>query len=183
MAWAMNIAGAGVPSPNRIVLLRDADGDGVAETKSNFLEGLNSPFGMALIGDKLYVADTDALLRFDYSDGATEIKQQGTKVADLPAGPLNYHWTKSLAASADGSRLYVGVGSNSNAGENGLDWETGPRADSRDRSGDGRGAQLRHRLAQPGRAGVRACKPACCGWWSTSATSSAPISCRIISPR
>jgi glucose/arabinose dehydrogenase len=123
MAWAMDIAGAGVPSPNRIVLLRDADGDGVAETRSNFLQGLNSPFGMALIGDKLYVADTDALLRFDYSDGATEIAQQGTKIVDLPAGPLNYHWTKSLAASADGSHLYVGVGSNSNAGENGLAWE------------------------------------------------------------
>jgi glucose/arabinose dehydrogenase len=123
MVWAMNIAGAGVPSPNRIVLLRDADGDGVAETRTTFLEGLNSPFGMALIGGKLYVADTDALLSFDYSDGATEIKQQGTKIADLPAGPLNYHWTKSLAASADGSRLYVGVGSNSNAGENGLAWE------------------------------------------------------------
>ena len=78
---------------------------------------------MALIGDNLYVADTDALLRFDYSDGATELTQQGTKIADLPAGPLNYHWTKSLAASPDGSRLYVGVGSNSNVGENGLDWE------------------------------------------------------------
>lgn len=125
MAWAMDVAGAGVPSPNRIILLRDADGDGDAETRSDFLQGLNSPFGMALIGDKLYVADTDALLRFDYSDGATEIKQQGTKVADLPAGPLNYHWTKSLAASLDGSRLYVGVGSNSNAGENGLAWEKG----------------------------------------------------------
>jgi glucose/arabinose dehydrogenase len=117
--WALNFAGAGVPSPNRIVLLRDADGDGVAETRSNFLEGLNSPFGMALIGDKLYVADTDALLRFDYADGATEIKGEGTKIADLPAGPINLHWTKSLAASPDGSRLYVGVGSNSNAGENG----------------------------------------------------------------
>jgi glucose/arabinose dehydrogenase len=123
MGRAMDIAGAGVPSPNRIVLLRDADGDGVAETRSNFLEGLNSPFGMALIGDKLYVADTDALLRFDYADGATEIAQRGTKIVALPAGPLNYHWTKSLAASADGSRLYVGVGSNSNAGENGLGWE------------------------------------------------------------
>jgi glucose/arabinose dehydrogenase len=120
MGWAMKRAGAGGASPNRIVLLRDADGDGVAETKSTFLEGLNSPFGMALIGDKLCVADTDALLRFDYTEGATEIKEQGTKVADLPAGPLNYHWTKSLAASADGSHLYVGVGSNSNAGENGL---------------------------------------------------------------
>ncbi len=125
MAWAMKRAGAGVPSPNRIVLLRDADGDGVAETNSVFLEGLNAPFGMALVGDKLYVADSDALLRFDYPDGATEIKEQGTKVADLPAGPINYHWTKSLAASADGSHLYVGVGSNSNAGENGLDHETG----------------------------------------------------------
>jgi len=112
-----------VPSPNRIVLLRDTDGDGVAETKSIFLEGLNSPFGMALVGDKFYVADTDALLRFDYQDGVTEIKAAGTKIADLPAGPVNYHWAKSLIASKDGSRLYVGVGSNSNAGENGLEWE------------------------------------------------------------
>jgi glucose/arabinose dehydrogenase len=123
MVWAMNLAGAGVPSPNRIVLLRDSDGDGVAETRSVFLAGLNSPFGMALIGDKLYVANTDALLRFDYAEGATEIKSPPTKIADLPAGPLNYHWTKSLVAGPDGARLYVGVGSNSNAGENGLDQE------------------------------------------------------------
>ncbi|HEX9753084.1 MAG TPA: sorbosone dehydrogenase family protein [Methyloceanibacter sp.] len=125
IAWAMNRAGAGVPSPNRIVLLRDADGDGVAETKSMFLEGLNSPFGMALVGDKFYVADTDALLRFDYQDGVAEIKAAGTKIADLPASPINYHWAKSLMASEDGARLYVGVGSNSNAGENGLEWEKG----------------------------------------------------------
>ena len=123
MVWAMQRAGAGVPSPNRIMLLRDADSDGLAETKSVFLKGLNSPFGMALIGDKLYVADTDALLRFDYQAGATEIAGEGTRVAELPAGPINYHWTKSLAASPDGSRLYVGIGSNSNAGENGLGWE------------------------------------------------------------
>jgi glucose/arabinose dehydrogenase len=123
MAWAMSIAGAGVPSPNRIVLLRDADGDGAAETRSIFLDGLNSPFGMALVGDKLYVADTDALLSFDYREGATRIDGAGTKIADLPAGALNYHWTKSLAASPDVARLYVGVGSNSNAGENGLEWE------------------------------------------------------------
>ena len=94
-AWvmdrAMELAGAGVPSPNRIVLLRDADGDGTAETRRVFLDGLNSPFGMALIGDKLYVADTDALLRFDYREGATEIDQSPTKIADLPAGQLNYH--------------------------------------------------------------------------------------------
>ena len=125
MAMAMNYAGAGVPSPNRIVLLRDADGDGVAETKHVFLASLNSPFGMALIGNKLYVADTDALLRFDYREGATEIETPGTKIADLPANPVNYHWTKSLAASPDGSRLYVGVGSNSNVGENGLALEEG----------------------------------------------------------
>jgi glucose/arabinose dehydrogenase len=117
-----------VPSPDRIILLRDADGDGVAETRSVFREGLSSPFGMALIGDKLYVADTDALLRFGYREGATEIEGPPTKVADLPAGPLNYHWTKSLVASPDGSRLYAGVGSNSNAGENGLDWERGRAA-------------------------------------------------------
>jgi glucose/arabinose dehydrogenase len=123
MAWMMQRAGAGVPSPNRIMLLRDADGDGVAETKSVFLEWLNSPFGMALVGDMLYVADTDALLSFDYVAGATEIKTPPSKVASLPAGPINHHWTKSLVASPDGSRLYVGVGSNSNAGENGLDWE------------------------------------------------------------
>ena len=123
MAKAMTLAGAGVPSPNRIVLLRDSDGDGVAETRHVFLEGLNSPFGMALVGDKLYVAATDALLRFDYREGATEIEQAPTKIADLPGGRFNHHWTKSLAASPDGSRLYVGVGSNSNAGENGLERE------------------------------------------------------------
>jgi glucose/arabinose dehydrogenase len=78
MVWAMGLAGAGVPSPNRIVLLRDADGDGVAETRSVFREGLNSPFGMALIGDKFYVADTDALLRFDYIEGATKLEGEGT---------------------------------------------------------------------------------------------------------
>jgi glucose/arabinose dehydrogenase len=125
MVWAMGLAGAGVPSPNRLVLLRDTDGDGVAETRSMFLEGLNSPFGMALIGDKFYVADTDALLRFDYVEGATKLEGEGTKVADLPAGPINLHWTKSLVASPDGSRLYVGIGSNSNAGEGGLDLEEG----------------------------------------------------------
>lgn len=132
MAWiareVMDWAGAGVPSPNRITLLRDADGDGVAETKSTFLSGLNSPFGMALIGDQFYVADTDAVLRFPYRDGDTSIAAQGTKIADLPAGPYNYHWTKSLVASPDGSKLFVGVGSNSNAGENGLAIEAGRAA-------------------------------------------------------
>jgi glucose/arabinose dehydrogenase len=118
-------AGGGMPSPNRIILLRDADGDGVAETKAVFIERLNSPFGMALIGDKLYVADTDALLRFDYREGETKIDGAPTKIANLPAGSLNYHWTKSLIASPDGSKLYVGVGSNSNVGDNGLGLEEG----------------------------------------------------------
>jgi glucose/arabinose dehydrogenase len=118
---AQKWAGAGVPSANRITLLRD-NGNGVA-TKHTFLEGLNSPFGMALVGNDLYVANTDAILRFPYTEGATRIGAPGEKVADLPAGPLNHHWTKNVVASRDGSRLYATVGSNSNAGENGLDKE------------------------------------------------------------
>lgn len=116
-------AGAGVPSANRITLLRDANKDGVAETRTVFLQGLNSPFGMALVGRDLYVANTDAVLRFPYVEGESQITAPGVKVADLPAGPLNHHWTKSLIASQDGSRLYVTVGSNSNVAENGLDKE------------------------------------------------------------
>ena len=122
MGKVMAKAGAGVPSPNKIVLLRDADGDGVAETKSDFLTGLNSPFGMALVSDRLYVANADAVVAFPYRSGQTQIDAAATKVADLPAG-RNHHWTKSLVASPDGRRLYVGVGSNSNVGENGLDEE------------------------------------------------------------
>lgn len=116
-------AGAGVPSPDRITLLRDKNGDGIAEMRSAFLKNLNSPFGMALIGDDLYVANTDAVLRFKYKDGATEIAAPGEKVADLPAGPINHHWTKNIIASKDGSKLYATVGSNSNAAENGLEAE------------------------------------------------------------
>ncbi|HUH09741.1 MAG TPA: sorbosone dehydrogenase family protein, partial [Brevundimonas sp.] len=118
----MGKAGAGVASANRITLLRDADGDGVAEVKTVFLSGLTSPFGMALIGDRLYVANADAVVTVPYQIGQTEITATPVKVADLPAG-RNHHWTKSLVASADGSKLYVGVGSNSNVGENGLDEE------------------------------------------------------------
>jgi glucose/arabinose dehydrogenase len=123
MRWIQKRAGAGVPSADRITLLRDADGDGVAETRSVFLDHLHSPFGMALVGDAFYVADTDALLRFPYRAGALRIAAAGAKVADLPAGPINHHWTKNLLASRDGKRLYVTVGSNSNVGENGLDVE------------------------------------------------------------
>ncbi|WP_085694595.1 MULTISPECIES: sorbosone dehydrogenase family protein [unclassified Pseudomonas] len=124
----MGRAGAGVPSANRITLLRDADHDGVAETRTVFLQNLNSPFGMTLVGNDLYVADTDRLLRFHYEPGATDIKSQPIKVADLPGGTLNHHWTKNVIASQDGSKLYVTVGSNSNVGENGLDQEQGRAA-------------------------------------------------------
>jgi glucose/arabinose dehydrogenase len=120
IAQVMKRAGSGEPSANRITLLRDADGHGVVVTRTVFLEGLNSPFGMALVGDQFYVANTDAVWRFPYVEGATHITAPGSKVADLPAGPINHHWTKNLIASADGSHLYVTVGSNSNAGENGI---------------------------------------------------------------
>jgi len=124
----MKRAGAATPSANRITLLRDADGDGVAETRSVFLEGLNSPFGMALVGNEFYVADTDAVLRFPYTAGQTRITAPGGKVVDLPAGPRNHHWTKNLIANRDGTKLYVTVGSNSNVAEHGIDEETGRAA-------------------------------------------------------
>jgi glucose/arabinose dehydrogenase len=116
-------AGGAVPSANRITLLRDADGDGVADTRSVLLRDLNSPFGMALVGDTLYIANADAVVRVPYASGQTEITAAPVKVADLPGGPMNHHWTKSLIASQDGSKLYVGVGSNSNVAENGMEWE------------------------------------------------------------
>ncbi|KAF6694129.1 sorbosone dehydrogenase family protein [Pseudomonas sp. EKM23D] len=128
MEKVMDRAGAGVPSPNRITLLRDADHDGVAETRTVFLENLNSPFGMTLVGNDLYVADSDKLLRFAYQPGATAIKTAGATVVELPGGPLNHHWTKNVIASPDGSKLYVSVGSNSNVGENGLEAEQGRAA-------------------------------------------------------
>jgi glucose/arabinose dehydrogenase len=121
-------AGGAVPSANRITLLRDADGDGVAETRSVFLSNLNSPFGMTLIGNALYVANTDAVVRFPYRAEQTAIDAPATKVVDLPAGSLNHHWTKNIIASADGSKLYVSVGSNSNVAEHGIEQEEGRAA-------------------------------------------------------
>ncbi|HEY6640847.1 MAG TPA: sorbosone dehydrogenase family protein [Povalibacter sp.] len=125
--WVMNKvmtrAGATVPSADRITLLRDADGDGTAEVREVVLENLHSPFGMALVGNTLYVANTDALLRFAYEPGATRIQDTGTRVADLPGGEINHHWTKNVIASSDGSRLYVTSGSNSNAAERGMEVE------------------------------------------------------------
>lgn len=123
MEYVMKKAGAGVPSADRITLLRDADGDGLAEQRSVFLDDLHSPFGMALVDDHFYVANTDALLRFPYTEGDTGITASGEQVAELPGGALNHHWTKNLIASADGDTLYVAVGSNSNVGENGMDRE------------------------------------------------------------
>lgn len=123
MKKVMQRAGAAVPSANRITLLRDADRDGVAETRSEFLAGLNSPFGMALVGDDFYVANTDSVVRHPYMNGDTRITAAGVKIVDLPAGTINHHWTKNVIASRDGSRLYVTVGSNSNVGENGMENE------------------------------------------------------------
>ena len=128
MKQFMKKAGAAVPSANRITLLRDSDGDGTAETKTVFLSGLNSPFGMALVGNDFYVANTDAVVRFPYSSGETSISAPGTRVTDLPAGERNHHWTKSLIASRDGARLYATVGSNSNVAEHGMAEEEGRAA-------------------------------------------------------
>lgn len=116
-------AGASVPSANRITLLRDSDGDGVPEQRSVLLEGLFSPFGMALVDNWLYVANADAVVRFPYKTGETAISAPAEKVVDLPGGPINHHWTKNILASPDGRYLYATVGSNSNVGENGLDAE------------------------------------------------------------
>jgi glucose/arabinose dehydrogenase len=131
-AWVagrvMKAAGAGMPSADRITLLRGIGPNGLAENRSVFLRGLHSPFGMALVGSFLYVANTDAIVRYPYNPGETEITAPGVKVLDLPAGPIDYHWTKDLVASRDGTRLYVTVGSNSNIGENGLESEVGRAA-------------------------------------------------------
>lgn len=128
-AWFMGLykkkAGAGVPSANRITLLRDTDGDGIADHRATFLEGLNSPFGMQLVGSDLYVANTDAVLRFPYAAGDTRITAGGTRLIELPAGTINHHWTKNLIANAEGTRLYVTVGSNSNVAERGMQAEEG----------------------------------------------------------
>jgi TonB family protein len=121
-------AGSHKGSANRITLLRDTNGDGVADVKTVFLSDLHSPFGMVLVGNDFYVANTDSVMRYAYTPGATEIAGPGTKIVDLPAGTRNHHWTKDLIASPDGTKLYVSVGSNSNVGENGLEIETGRAA-------------------------------------------------------
>ena len=126
--WVMKRAGAGVPSANRITLLRDTNGDGVADVRSVFLSEQNSPFGMALVGSNLFVANSDAVVRFPYQAGQIRIDAPGTRLVELPGGPINHHWTKNLIASADGRTLYVTVGSNSNVAERGMEVEEGRAA-------------------------------------------------------
>lgn len=128
MGLVMRRAGAAPKSADRLTLLRDADGDGVAELRTVFLENLASPFGMALIGDSLFVANTDAVVRYPYTPGATRIDTRGQRLVELPAGPINHHWTKNIIASRDGRLLYATVGSNSNVGENGMAAEEGRAA-------------------------------------------------------
>jgi glucose/arabinose dehydrogenase len=125
MRQIMSLAGAGVPSANRITLLRDADGDGVAESRTTFLEGLYSPYVIALIGEQVFVANTDGIRRYPYHTGQTQVTDPGEELTLLPAGRINHHWTKNLVASADGQFLYVSIGSNSNVGENGPAAEEG----------------------------------------------------------
>ena len=120
-SWATSGGDTG-PS-NRITLLRDTNGDGVPDTQSVFLDHLTSPFGVALVGDDLYVANTDAIVKYPYKAGDTKISAPGETLMELPGGPIDHHWTKSLAASPDGKLLYVGVGSNSNITENGMEAE------------------------------------------------------------
>jgi len=120
MGWIEKFIGARTKGGNRITLLRESNGSGAPALRTVFLDHLNAPFGVALVGNDLYVADTDAILRFPYTEGQTSISAPGTKLTDLPGGPIDHHWTKSLVASADGTKLYVGVGSNSNIAENGM---------------------------------------------------------------
>ena len=126
--YIMGKAGAKGKSANRITLLRDTNGDGVADVRTAYITGLNSPFGMTVAGDTLYVADTDALLAFPYQPGRTAITAPPRKIVDLPAGTRNHHWTKNVIASPDGKRLFVTIGSNSNVGENGIGAEAGRAA-------------------------------------------------------
>ena len=168
MGWVQSFAGAGAKGGNRITLLRGLDANGVAKQRTVFLDHLNSPFGVALVGNDLYVADTDALVRYPYKEGDTSITEPGVKLTDLPGGPINHHWTKSLLASADGKKLYVGVGSNSNITENGIQAEAERAAIWEiDRE---TGA---HRIFASGSR-----RAAACGRSPTSGTNSARISCR-----
>jgi glucose/arabinose dehydrogenase len=125
MNWIEKTAHSKTKAPNRILLFRDANGDGIPEFQTVFLDHLTSPFGMVLVGNEFYVANADSVWRYPYQAGDTKITAPGVKLTDLPGGPINHHWTKSLTASPDGTKLYAGVGSNSNITENGIGAELG----------------------------------------------------------
>ena len=127
MGLVMKRAGAGTPSANRITLLRDTDGDGVADVRSAFLQNLLSPFGMALVGTQLFIATADGVVKVPYETGQTSVNTAPVRLTDLPAG-ANHHWTKNIIASPDGRKLYATVGSNSNVGDNGMAAEEGRAA-------------------------------------------------------
>lgn len=130
--WAqgllMSRAGAGGENGNRITLLRDSNADGIVDLQTTFLDNLYSPFGMAMVDGTFYVGNSNAVMAYLYTDGATQLTGPSRKLLDLPAGTINRHWTKNLIASADGDRLYVAVGSNSNIGEFGMNNEEGRAA-------------------------------------------------------
>ncbi|HEX4183287.1 MAG TPA: sorbosone dehydrogenase family protein, partial [Caulobacteraceae bacterium] len=124
MNWIEKQAHSHTKPGNRILLIREGDG-GAPQLRTVFLDHLNSPFGVVLVGNDLYVANTDAVMRYHYDTGQTQITDPGVKLTDLPGGPIDHHWTKSLTASPDGTKLYAGVGSNSNITENGIQAEVG----------------------------------------------------------
>jgi len=128
MNWVEKMSHSSTKPGQRILMFRDTNGDGLPDEKTVFLEHLKSPFGVVLVGNDLYVADTDAVIRYPYTAGETRITAAGVKLCDLPGGPIDHHWTKSLTASPDGTKLYAGVGSNSNITENGLQAELGRAA-------------------------------------------------------
>ena len=128
MNWVEKMAHSRTKPGQRILLFRDTNGDGLPDQQTVFIDHLNSPFGVVLVGSDLYVADTDAVIRYPYTTGDTKITAPGVKLCDLPGGPIDHHWTKSLTASPDGTKLYAGVGSNSNITENGIQAEVGRAA-------------------------------------------------------
>ncbi|MEY2890215.1 MAG: hypothetical protein RJA98_123 [Pseudomonadota bacterium] len=168
----MKRAGAGVPSADRITLLRDTGGDGVADVRSVFMSGLTSPFGMALVADTLYVANADALVKVPYTRGATQVEAAPDTVLPLPAA-RNHHWTKNVIASADGHTLYVSVGSNSNVGENGLNEEEGRAAIWAVDRASGQ--------ARPYASGLR--NPNGMAWASTGKAGDAPVLWTVVNER
>jgi glucose/arabinose dehydrogenase len=139
---ALKKAGSMGPSPNRITLLRDSDGDGRFETREVFLSGLNQPFGMLLLGDNFYVANTDSVMRYRYAKDARRITETGQKIADLPAGGYNNHWTRNIVASPKGDKLYISVGSQTNVDEEGLDANQPHRAAILESNPDGSGLRI-----------------------------------------